>query len=357
MSFAAVATLVTAHDVWNRRRRTQFATMWERAIASGLTLLLAMMLTTLVASLATAPFSAYHFHRLTLQSLVSNLVATPIVSFLMMPLALLAVIAEPFGYGALFWQAMGWSVGLFMQVARHVATWPGSDLVLPQFSSLALCLFSLALVLLTIMRSRLAVFALMPLSFGVAVAAVASTPVAILGANGHAALVRKGDSLTSLAERSDAFAVQQWLLAMGDRRKPDDPGLVEQRQCDKEGCSAPIEGGDVFMLDRTVNAAEEDCGHVSVLAGTFAIGTSCAGEGIVLNRDMIQAAGSMAIYADPPAREGQAARWRVVTARDPGASRPWAPLPAWKAKAAVIAAAPATAPDSSMDTTVQNDDD
>jgi competence protein ComEC len=353
MSFAAVAMLVTVHDAWSKRKRTKFATIWERLVSSGFGILLAMMLTTVVASLATAPFSAYHFHRLTLQSLVSNLVATPIVSFLMMPLALLAVLAEPFGYGFFFWQAMGWSVGLFMQVARYVATWPGSDLVLPQFSMSALCLFSLTLVLLALMRSRLAVFTLVPLSCGIAIAASAPTPVAIFGSNGRAALVRKGESLTALANRSDNFALQQWLLAMGDRRKPDDPSLAEQRLCDKEGCSAPIEGGDVFMLDRTINAAEEDCGHVSVLAAPVAIGMSCAGQGIVLNRDLIYAAGSAAIYADPPLKPGGATSWRVITARELGSSRPWAPTPAWAAK---VATAVPAAPDS-MDTPGPNDDD
>ncbi|WP_413988077.1 ComEC/Rec2 family competence protein [Labrys okinawensis] len=360
MSFAAVAMLVAAHDAWGKRKRTKYATFWERGIASGLGILLAMMLTTLVASLATAPFSAYHFHRLTMQSLASNLVATPIVSFLMMPLALLAVLAEPFGYGAFFWHLMGWSVGLFMQVARYVATWPGSDLVLPQFSSVALCLFSLTLVLLTLMRGRLAVFTLVPLFGGIAAAATTPTPVAIFGANGHAALVRKGDSLTSLANRSDNFAVQQWLLAMGDRRKPDDPSLAEQRLCDKEGCSAPIEGGDIFMLDHTLNAAQEDCGHVSVLAGPVALGTSCAGRGIVLNRDLIFAAGSVALYADRPTERGGETRWRVVTARDLGSSRPWAPMPAWAAKVSVPAPAASTQTpdaDSAVDTAAPDGDD
>lgn len=360
MSFAAVAMLVTVHDAWSKRRRAKLATAWERAIASGFTILLAMMLTTLVASLATAPFSAYHFHRLTLQSLASNLVATPIVSFLMMPLALMAVIAEPFGYGMPFWDAMGWSVGLFMQVARYVATLPGSDLVLPQFSSVALCLFSLALVLLTILRTRLAVFALLPLSCGIALAATAPTPVAIFGANGHAALVRKGESLTSLANRSDNFAVQQWLLAMGDRRKPEDPSLTEQRLCDREGCSAPIEGGDVFMLDRTLNAAEEDCGHVSVLAGPFAIGARCAGKGVVLNRDLIYAAGSVALYAVPPAAQGGSVEWRLVTARDLGSSRPWAPAEARQAKPAAAASSISRQnlnPDSPLETSTPDADD
>lgn len=326
MSFAAVAMLVIAHEQWNRRKRSKPGMAWEKAVGATLTIILAMMLTTTVASLATAPFSAFHFHRLTLQSLASNLVATPIVSFLIMPLAMLALVAEPFGYGAMFWQAMGWAVGLFMQVARSVAAWPGSDLVVPQFSATALGLFTLTLVLLTILRTRLALLALLPLGGGVALAATMPAPAALFGANGYAALVRQGDRLTVLAQRSDAFVVQQWLLALGDRRRPEDPDLTTGRQCDKEGCAAPIEGGGIFMLDKTSNAAEEDCGHVDVLAGPVPIGAHCAATGIVLDRELIRAAGSVALYADPPASGENRPSWRIVTARDPTGSRPWSPV-------------------------------
>lgn len=325
MSFAAVAMLVIAHEQWARRKRATSTMAWERVSGAALALLLAMMLTTTVASLATAPFSAFHFHRLTLQSLASNLVATPIVSFLIMPLAMLGVVAEPFGYGAPFWQAMGWAVGLFMQVARSVATWPGSDLVIPQFSSAALGLFALTLVALTVLRTHLAWFALLPLGGGVALAATAPLPAALFGANGYAALVRDGDGLTVLAQRSDAFVVQQWLLAMGDRRKPDDAELAAGRLCDQEGCAASIEGGGVFMLDKTANAAEEDCGRVSVLAGPVAIGVRCAALGLTLDRELIRAAGSVALYAEPGTGSDSRPGWRMVTARDLQSSRPWAP--------------------------------
>ncbi|MDQ0393214.1 ComEC/Rec2 family competence protein [Labrys monachus] len=342
MSFAAVAMLVAGHEWWGRRRKAKPVTAWERALGAVVTIVLAMMLTTTVASLATAPFSAFHFHRLTLQSLASNLVATPIVSFMMMPLALVALVAEPFGYGAPVWWAMGVTVGWFMDIARFVATWPGSDLVLPQFSAAALACFAAALVLLAILRSRLALVAVLPLGCGLCLAAAAQRPVALFGANGHAALVRDGDVLTALANRSDKFAMKEWLLAIGDRRQPDDASLAERRLCDKEGCSAPLQGGGIFMLDHTDNAVEEDCGNVTVLAGPLPIPPHCAGDGVVLGRDAVYQAGSIALYEDPPAPGTRVPQWRVVMAREPASSRPWAPAyrPARRPAAAVPPAAP-----------------
>ena len=54
-------------------------------------------LTTLVASLAIAPFAIYHFHRMTHYGLAANLIVTPIVSLLIMPMALLALLTMPLG--------------------------------------------------------------------------------------------------------------------------------------------------------------------------------------------------------------------------------------------------------------------
>jgi len=272
-----------------------------------MTLVVGAMVTTAVASVATAPFSAYHFHRVTLQSLASNMLATPIVSLLMMPLALLAMLAEPFGYGAPFWHAMGLSVGLLMQVARMVAAWPGSDLVIPQFSPLALAGFIAAILILALLRSFLALGAVLPLLAGITGALTAVPPVALVGANGHAALTRNGDALTTIATKRDDFAVHEWLLAMGDRRSAADPSLAEGRRCDTQGCSAALGQGTFLMLDKTADAIEEDCGRVAILVSPLRIPPRCAENGVIIDREMMFAAGSIAIQADTPACTGNQA--------------------------------------------------
>jgi len=346
MSFAAVSMLVVSHEWWQRHQGPAPSSLFERSVRLAAAVLVGMLVTTLVASLATAPFSAFHFHRITLQSIASNMVATPIVSFMMMPLALLAVIAEPFGYAAPIWSLMGTSVDWFMWVARTVAAWPGSDLVVPQFSAAALCAFGLALLVLMLLRSFLVAVAVLPLVLGIAGAATTQRPVAIIGANGHAGLVRDGERLTALAEKRDDFAVHEWLLAMGDRRQPGDGALVEKRLCDAEGCSAALGQGAVLMLDKTASAIEEDCGRVAILVSPLRIPPACGKNGIIIDRTMMFAAGAIAIYADPPdPRTGQP-RWRLERARDENSARPWARQPAKKPEPEVPAAenaAPAAA--------------
>jgi competence protein ComEC len=239
MSFAAVAMMVAWHDRPRARRQGRDGGLAERAGASVLTALTALLVTTLIASLATAPFASYHFHRLTLQSLAANLLATPIVSGLIMPLALVALVLEPFGYGSVAWTAMGVAVGWFMSIARLVASWPGSDLIVPQVPAASLGALSLALILLAFLRTKLALLAALPAAIGIAMMAGAERPVAVIGANGYAALVREGSRIHVIATSQDSFAVREWLLAMGERAQPDAPAIRSGVSCDKEGCSAP----------------------------------------------------------------------------------------------------------------------
>lgn len=66
MSFAAAAMLIACAKISSGKRKAKFAKAWERVLISAITIVLDMVLTTLVASLATAPFLALHFHRVTL---------------------------------------------------------------------------------------------------------------------------------------------------------------------------------------------------------------------------------------------------------------------------------------------------
>ena len=82
-------------------------------------------LTSLAAGLATTAYAAFHFHRLAPFGLIANLLAMPVISFIIMPAALFSVLLMPFGYDALGWQAMGFGIELMLSIARWVAALAG----------------------------------------------------------------------------------------------------------------------------------------------------------------------------------------------------------------------------------------
>ena len=83
-----------------------------------------LALASLVAGLATMPYAAFHFHRLTPYGVLANLAAMPVVSALVMPMGLLGMVAMPFGFDGVFWSAMGWGIDWMIAVAQWVAAFP-----------------------------------------------------------------------------------------------------------------------------------------------------------------------------------------------------------------------------------------
>ena len=95
MSFAAVVALVSVYEALRGARRA-----WSSAARAAARVLLffgGIVTSTLIASLAVAPFGIYHFHNTQQFAMLANLVAIPICNLVVMPAALATLVAMPFG--------------------------------------------------------------------------------------------------------------------------------------------------------------------------------------------------------------------------------------------------------------------
>ena len=117
MSFAAVVGLVSAFEWWQRRKGPgDIAPV--TAFGRGLRILGATAATSLVAGLATAPFAAYHFNRFANYGIAANLLAMPVVSFVIMPAGVVALLLMPFGLDGPPLQVMGWGINVMLDIAH-----------------------------------------------------------------------------------------------------------------------------------------------------------------------------------------------------------------------------------------------
>ena len=134
MSFLAVMGLIAAHEAWSGWRaerdrdgdgpgETPRARLLLRRI---LAMAMAMLATTLVASLCSGLPAVYHFNRLSAYGLLANALALPVVSLLVMPAALAAMVAMPFGLEFLPLQLMGAGLEAVVKIAATIAALPGA---------------------------------------------------------------------------------------------------------------------------------------------------------------------------------------------------------------------------------------
>ena len=94
MSFAATGLLII---VFNGMSQWTWVARWPGVA----TYVMGSVVSAAVAGLATAPIAAAHFNTLPHYGILANVIAVPIMGFVVMPSAILAAVLAPFGGEAL----------------------------------------------------------------------------------------------------------------------------------------------------------------------------------------------------------------------------------------------------------------
>lgn len=323
MSYAAVAGLIAMAE-WQRRRRRaaepgdpiRRAAIWVGAALFG------TVATTLVASLATGPFSTFHFQNLQPYGIIGNAATLPLVSFVVMPCAVAGVAAFPFGLDRPIWIVMGWGVAAVLRLAQWVTALDGSVMVVPAFGMGALALLVAAIVIATLPVSSLRLAAFVPGAIGLWLAGTAPRPEVYVARDGSGAAIRGRDGRLVGVGRAAAFTMEQWLRADGDPRRATDPSLRAAARCDPVGCTVEMPDGRVasYLDDRRGFA--EDCARAAIVISRLVAPPGCAA--VVVDRPFLIQHGATTLWAD---QNGTSSVYAIDTVRRPGDTRPWLAAP------------------------------
>jgi competence protein ComEC len=318
MSFAATLGLVALVQIGMPRL---FATP-DSSHAARLALWggreLVMLLTaSLIAGLATTPYAAFHFHRVTPYGVLANLAAMPVVSIVVMPAGLLGLMLVPFGLDGWCWSLMGWGINWMIAVTGWVAGLPGAVGRVSAFGIGPLIVMSLGLILIGLLRTPLRWSGGVLLALGVLWALGTPRPDLLVSGDGRNVAVRGGDGRLHLMRTGkDAFLLKEWLAADADARLPTDPSLGEGVSCDDLGCVAPLADGRLVALSLRPDALADDCARTALLVTTRQPPADCAAS--VIDRARLSQQGALTLRR-------QGAAFAVESVRPNGTERPWWP--------------------------------
>jgi competence protein ComEC len=276
-----------------------------------------LLLASLIAGLATTPYAAFHFHRITPFGVVANLAAMPVVSALVMPAGLLGLAAMPFGFDGFFWWLMGIGIDWMIAVARWVASLPGAVGRMAAFGIGPLIVASLGIILMGLLRTPLRWSGAGVLVLAIVWAVSAPRPDILVSGDGRSVAVRGTDGrLHLMRSGKDAFAVKEWLAADADARAPTDSSLADGVSCDAAGCVTPAAGGALVALSLRPEAIADDCERAAVIVTARQVPSSCRAS--VIDAERLQRQGALALHST---REG----FSVSAVRPRGINRPWSP--------------------------------
>lgn len=273
-----------------------------------------LFLASLIAGLATTPYAAFHFHRVTPFGVLANLGAMPVVSALVMPAGLLGLLAAPFGLDGVFWWLMGIGIDWMVAVSRWVASLPGAVGRIPAFGIAPLVAASLGTILMGLLRTPLRWSGALVLLASIAWGFSARQPDVLIAGDGQSIAVRGRDGQMHLIRTSkDAFLLKEWLAADAD---PRNAALSDGASCDDLGCVTPLADGRLAALALRVDALADDCSRAALVVTARPAPPDCAA--MVVDRQRLTAQGALALT-----QRGDGFAVQAVRAR--GTSRPWSP--------------------------------
>ncbi|MGI1661282.1 ComEC/Rec2 family competence protein [Palleronia sp. KMU-117] len=313
MSFAATTALVAVFG-WMRDAREPGA---PRRLPRWLLPVVALVVSSAVAGLATAPIAAAHFNRVPHYGLVANVVSVPLMGTVIIPAAVLAAILAPFGGAGIGLAIMGPAIRWILAVAHEVASWPGavSHVVTP--APWVLPSFVLGALWLILWQGRARLLGIAPMALALALWPVVERPALLISdSGGLVGLMTEQGRVVSKA-RGDGFAAASWLENDGDgadqaaaSARAGFWGEAGARAFRVAGLSAVHLSGR-GAADRLAAACLE--ADLVILAGQAG---PARGRCRVIDRATLAKAGAIAIHAAP---EGL----RVVSVADSTGTRRW----------------------------------
>jgi competence protein ComEC len=329
MSFFAVLGLIAVFEAlrpqltrWRGRRALE--TDWFGRVANTLRgagfWFATTMLTSVVATLMTAPFAMYHFDRISTYGVIANLIAVPLTGFWVMPMGMVALLLMPFGLDAPFWHLAARGCDGILWIAHTVAAWPHAVLVTPAMPIAALIAIALGLVALCLLRSRVRVLGLAPVLGGLAMLFFVNTPDLLVAGDAKLLAVKDeaGDyHLSSL--RASKLAAETWLRRNGQAEAasfpaPDD-AVLPFFNCDDSGCIY-TRNGKTVALALSGEALREDCAVADVVVSLMPIRGSCR-HAITIDRFDLWRGGTHALRIDAEDRV------RIESVAATLGDRPW----------------------------------
>jgi competence protein ComEC len=209
MSFAAVMSLIAIAE-WEASRPQREIGLAPPAFAHVRRYMRGIAMTSLVGSVATIPFVIYHFDRATHYAVLGNLLAMPIMGFVVMPAAAISVVLMPLGLDAWPLHILGWGVEFMLLIGRWVSGLPGAVSVMPAWPVSALVLVSLGGLWTGLWRGRWRWLGLVPFAAGIAAAYWAPQPDLLIGRDGVTVALRVHDgSLKLFRAAKDSYSADE----------------------------------------------------------------------------------------------------------------------------------------------------
>ncbi|HVW91009.1 MAG TPA: ComEC/Rec2 family competence protein [Devosia sp.] len=295
LSFAAVIGLVGMYEILKRG-----GPKGRGPVGHIIAHFTGILTTSLIAGAATTVFSIYYFQQTSPLGVIGNLITLPLVGFVMMPAAMLSVIAMPFGFERPFLWVMGWSIDRMLDLAALVAGWSQGLNASPLLTPLALAIALMALAWFSFFTNRWRLLG-PALAVPAIIAFALDQPPDVLVSDATQALaIRGAGGLVLAAGKANSFAVDVWSQTFKQAIGTPPPNMT---RCDAEGCVSQAPAGFRVAVSRSPASLGEDCREADlVIIRADVAPPGCRAATTVIDRGDLAKGGVQWLHWDAGAR-------------------------------------------------------
>ena len=176
----------------------------------------AVVISSAVAGLATAPVAAAHFNRIADYGLLANLLSVPLMGSVVMPFAVLTAVLTPFGLGWIGLAVMRPAIEWILGVATWVSGLDGAVTHVISPPAVVLPLFAIGMLVLILWQGRWRFVGLAPTALAFALWSQAERPPVLIAESGAMMGVMTDQGRALSKPRGDGFTALSWLENDGD---------------------------------------------------------------------------------------------------------------------------------------------
>jgi competence protein ComEC len=208
MSFAATTALVAVFG-WIREGQIPLGPDWLKPVS-------AVVISSAVAGIATAPIAAAHFNTIAQYGLLANLASVPLMGVLVIPAAVVAFVLAPFGLEAIGLWAMSLGVRWILTVADYIANLPEARAYVVGPNGWVIPLLALGFLVLLMWRGPLRWGGMVAMAASFVIWSGSTRPDVLISDSGTLVGVMTPQGRALSKRRGAGFAARNWLENDGD---------------------------------------------------------------------------------------------------------------------------------------------
>lgn len=304
LSFAAVVALISGYETWRNP-----CVLWLAeggALRKFLIYGGGLVFTSLLATLATLPFTIYLFHRFSMHAIEANLIAVPLTSLIIMPSALLACLMTPLGLGETPLWIFQKSIELLIFIAANVSTWPGANIGISHPPLLSFILIVFGGMWLCLWQQAFRKWGFLFISLGVLMIFEGNPPHLLIDGQGKVAALYENNILHVSSPRKGKFTVDTWKKYVSAKE-------IKTMPCEEGVCKAVFRDTPIII---SYEKGNQPCLKEAILIRLEPSLKACPEARLLLDWYNLWRGGSHAIWITP---QGD----YLEKANDVRGHRPW----------------------------------